>query len=56
MLVVCIALEELAEEQGVDPVIVRLPLESVPIKLKVFAFIVFMIVPVNVVPVCDTVI
>jgi hypothetical protein len=39
--------------QGVDPVIVKLPFDSVPIKSKVMGTREFVIVPVNAVPVCD---
>jgi hypothetical protein len=39
--------------QDVDPVMVRLPPESVPIKLKVMGTSEFVIVPVSAVPVCD---
>lgn len=39
--------------QGLDPVAVMLPLESVPVKLNTVAFPEFPIVPVRVVPVCD---
>jgi hypothetical protein len=42
--------------QGVDPVTVKLPPESVPLKLRVFPPIEFVIVPVNPVPPCDTLI
>jgi hypothetical protein len=42
------------EAQGVDPVIVIFPLESVPMYSKVIGTSEFVIVPVNDVPVCDT--
>jgi hypothetical protein len=41
--------------QGVDPVIVKLPPERVPVKLKDVAILVeYVIVPANAMPVCDT--
>jgi hypothetical protein len=42
------------EEQGIEPVTVKLPLERVPMKLKLIGNSEFVIVPVNAVPVCDT--
>ena len=43
----------LEEGQDVDPESVRAPPDSVPVRLWVRALIVFLIEPVNAVPVCD---
>lgn len=40
--------------QGIDPVIVKLPPERVPIKLKALCCIEFVRVPVSAVPDCET--
>jgi hypothetical protein len=43
------------EGQGVEPERVRLPLESVPVKLNVVEFSESLIVPVSTLPVCESV-
>jgi hypothetical protein len=43
----------LDDGQGTDPVMVKLPFASVPVKLKVMGARAFFMVPVKAVPVCD---
>jgi hypothetical protein len=46
---------EVEDGQGADPERVRLPFESVPVKLKVVEFSESLIVPVSTLPVCERV-
>ncbi len=46
---------EVEDGQGAEPERVRLPFESVPVKLKVVEFSESLIVPVSTLPVCERV-